>query len=62
MLSFLKDWMLSFSSVGDVIIIHGVYVIIFLKAWMLSFSSVGDVIIFEFLDVIFLFGEDVVIF
>ncbi len=29
---------------------------------MLSFSSVGDVIIFEFLDVIFLIVEEVIIF
>jgi hypothetical protein len=51
--------MLSFSSVGDVIIIHGVNVITFLKAWILSFSSEGDVIFFEFLDVTFLIVEDV---
>jgi hypothetical protein len=41
MFSFLKAWMLSFSSVGDVIILHGVNVFI-LKAWMLSFLSVED--------------------
>jgi hypothetical protein len=34
----------------------------FLKDWMLSFSSVEDVIIFEFLEVIFLIIEDVIIF
>jgi hypothetical protein len=49
MLSFLKAWMLSFLSVEDVIIFHGVNVIIF---EMLSFLSVQDVIIFHGVNVI----------
>jgi hypothetical protein len=69
MLSFLKAWMLSFSSVEDVIIFHGVNIIIF---------KVLDVIIFECkvfyhflwckcyhfesLDVIILYGVNVYIF
>ncbi len=61
MLSCLKAWMLSFSSVEDVIIFHGVNVFI-LKAWMLSFSSVEDVIIFHDVKVIIFYFLDVIIF
>jgi hypothetical protein len=69
MLSFLKAWMLSFSSVEDVIIFHGVNVIIFEGLDVIVFKCRGyyhfygvNVIIFEFLDVIFLIVEDVIIF
>jgi hypothetical protein len=60
MLSFLKAWMLSFSSVEDVII-EGLDVIIFKCRGCYHFYGV-NVIIFEFLDVIFLIVEDVIIF
>jgi hypothetical protein len=69
MLSFLKAWMLSFSSVEDVIILNGVNVIIFEGLDVIIFKCRGlyhfycvNVIIFEFLDVIFLIVEDVIIF
>jgi hypothetical protein len=69
MLSFLKAWMLSFSSVEDVIIFHGVSVIIFEGLDVIIFKCRGyyhfygvNVISFEFLEVIFLIVEDVIIF
>jgi hypothetical protein len=49
--------MLSFSSVEDVIIFHGVKVIFF-NSLMLSFSSVGDVVIFHGVKVINFEGPD----
>jgi hypothetical protein len=53
--------MLSFPSVEDVIIFHGVKVSI-LNSLILSFSSVGDVIIFHGVNVIIFVGPDVIIF
>ncbi len=47
--------MLSFSSVEDVIIFHGVNVLI-LKAWMLSFLNVEDNIILSVKNVIIFHG------
>ncbi len=58
--------MLSFTSVEDVIIFHGVSVIIFEGLDVIIFKCKGcyhfygvNVIIFEFLEVIFLIVEDV---
>jgi hypothetical protein len=55
MFSFLKAWMVSFSSVQDDIIFRGVNVLI-LNAWMLSFLSVEDNIILSVKDVIIFHG------
>jgi hypothetical protein len=46
MLSFFKAWMLSFSSVEDIIVFHGVNVIIF-EVLDVIILSVEDVIIFH---------------
>jgi hypothetical protein len=61
--------MLSFSSVEDVIIFHGVSAIIFEGLYFIIFKCRGcyhfygvNVIIFEFLEIIFLIVEDVIIF
>ncbi len=53
--------MLSFSSVEDVIIFHGVNVIIF-EFLLLSFFSVQDVTIFYGVNVIMFEGLDVIMF
>jgi hypothetical protein len=53
--------MLSFLSVQDVTIFHGVNVIIF-EGRMLSFSSEEDVIIFHGVNVFICKGLDVIIF
>ncbi len=44
MLSFLKAWMLSFSSVEDVIIFHGVNVIIFEVLYVIIFHGALSII------------------
>jgi hypothetical protein len=49
MLSFFKAWMLSFLSVEDVIIFHGINDIIF---ELLSFLSVQDVTIFHGVNIV----------
>jgi hypothetical protein len=61
MLSFVKVWMFSFSSVQDVIIFHVVN-LIFFEGLDVTISSVEDVILFHGVNVISFEGLDVIIF
>jgi hypothetical protein len=61
MLSFVKAWMFSISSVQDVIIFHGVN-FIFFEGLDVIISSAEDVILFHGVNVIIFEGLDVIIF